>query len=113
MDFSRVLGFEVRGATELRAISQVTRLFVSMSEHKGPAGKYVSYILAAYISNIMKSSIAPWLRAEVVPGLYALLDACGDHDRAMLFANLNDSSRDQLRGLVDDYNKYHKFQGNV
>ena len=47
------------------------------------------------------------------PGLYRLLDLCGEYEVALLHAVQEKGVRELMRGLHEDYTKFHKFKGKV
>ncbi|OZJ04463.1 hypothetical protein BZG36_02806 [Bifiguratus adelaidae] len=76
--------------------------------------KHALYLLAEYFS-IQIHPIAtisqPDLKAALQPGLYALLDLCGEHEREALMANLDSAGKVLFRNLYSDYLKHHKYTG--
>ena len=49
----------------------------------------------------------------IVPGVYCLLDMCGEHELSLMHAVLEKGSRELFHSLHADYTKYHKFKGKV
>jgi hypothetical protein len=54
-----------------------------------------------------------FFQQSLVPGIYCLLDMCGEHEMALLHAVLDKGSRELFRTVNVDYNKFHKFKGKV
>ena len=68
--------------------------------------------------NVMMSE--PWTQMRFVcaqespkPGLYCLLDLCGEYEVALLHAVLEKGVRELMRALHEDYTKFQKFKGKV
>ncbi|KAK3715940.1 hypothetical protein QZH41_016502 [Actinostola sp. cb2023] len=47
----------------------------------------------------------------LVPGIYCLIDSCGEHEIALLHAVLDKGSRELFTSLTNEYNKFYKFKG--
>ncbi|CAH3042344.1 unnamed protein product, partial [Porites evermanni] len=50
---------------------------------------------------------------SLTPGVYCLLDMCGEHELSLMHAVLDKGSRELFHSLHADYTKYHKFKGKV
>ncbi|KAK9766894.1 hypothetical protein K7432_003683 [Basidiobolus ranarum] len=77
-------------------------------------GKHAPYLIAEYLSiqtnptaSISKLSV----RNAIVPGLYALLDLCGEHERDMVMVTLDLTGKSLFKSLYSDYLQYHKYTG--
>ncbi len=46
-------------------------------------------------------------------GLYALMDACSDYERAFMHACLDEAGKISLRDLADQHTMFHKYTGKV
>ncbi|KAI9204356.1 Urb2/Npa2 family-domain-containing protein [Polychytrium aggregatum] len=82
-----------------------------------PFSKHVAFLLAEFIS-IQTSSrpIHPRRKHDIVQGIYALLDLCGEHGREMMLAaadSLGSGGRDLFKSLVSEWEKSHRFKGKV
>ena len=53
------------------------------------------------------------VQESLKPGLYCLLDLCGEYEVALLHAVLEKGARELMRALHEDYTKFHKFKGKV
>lgn len=77
-------------------------------------GKHAPYILLEYLSiqcSVVASISQQNLRNALLPGLYALLDLCGDWEREMMMVGLDNTGKTLLKGLYADYLKYFKYTG--
>ena len=54
-----------------------------------------------------------WAQESLKPGLYRLLDLCGECEVALLHAVLEKGVRELMRALHEDSTKFHKFKGKV
>ncbi|XP_068694742.1 unhealthy ribosome biogenesis protein 2 homolog [Montipora foliosa] len=108
---------ETRGKekkTEVTESAQrMARLYDEISSHKKAISKYAPYLIADYIHSVQTVAIPSAIRDTLVPGIYCLLDICGEHELSMLHAVLEKGSRELFHSLHEDYTKYHKFKGKV
>jgi hypothetical protein len=78
-----------------------------------PFGKHASYVLVAY-AQAMNDPLCVVLaatRKELYPGLFALCDILGDHDReAMMLSALDGGGKATMKMLWNDYKK-QKYAG--
>lgn len=77
-------------------------------------GKHAPYILLEYLTiqcSVAASISQQSLRTALLPGLYALLDLCGDWEREMMMVGLDNTGKTLLKGLYADYLKYFKYTG--
>ncbi|KAI9142938.1 Urb2/Npa2 family-domain-containing protein [Paraphysoderma sedebokerense] len=93
-----------------------------------PFGKHVWNILTEYISiqtgsssNFSKGGIFGQnqviadvaIKRELAKGLYFVLDLCTEFERDMVLVSLDNAGKMFLKGLYNDYLKYHKYTGKV
>ncbi len=55
----------------------------------------------------------PRCAVDLRAGVFALLDACGDHERDAMHAALGEAGRLLLRDTVEMYGRFHKYTGRV
>jgi hypothetical protein len=73
-----------------------------------PFTKHAPYVITAYIRALINplSVMAPRIRQELEPGLFALCDMMGEHGRdAIMKAMLDDSGKTMMRLLWTEYDK--------
>jgi len=76
--------------------------------------KHSPYILAEYLSiqsNPISTISQPTLKSALRPGLFALLDICGEHERDMLMASIDTSQKMLLKTLHTEWSKTHRYTG--
>ncbi|KAG0347767.1 hypothetical protein BG004_007023 [Podila humilis] len=76
--------------------------------------KHAPYILLEYFTiqcSVAASISQQSLRNALVPGLYSLLNLCGDWERELIMVGLDNTGKTLLKGLYADYLKYHKYTG--
>ncbi|KAK2555339.1 Unhealthy ribosome biogenesis protein 2-like protein [Acropora cervicornis] len=92
------------------------RLYQEISFHKGKVSKFSQfspYLIADYIHTVQTVAIPPAIREALVPGVYCLLDICGEHELSLLHAVLEKGCQELFHSLHADYSKYHKFKGKI
>jgi len=73
------------------------------------AGQYLQYVITAYSKFSLKASLAPEVKAALMPGLYAALDVMSKESMRALNAALDVSGRAVFKSLYDDYVKFGKW----
>jgi hypothetical protein len=76
--------------------------------------KHSPYILAEYLSvqaDPISTISLPALKSALRPGLFSLLDICGEHERDMLMAAIDTSQKMLLKTLYADWAKTHRYTG--
>jgi uncharacterized protein YqiB (DUF1249 family) len=76
--------------------------------------KHSPYILAEYLniqSNPISTISLPTLKLALRPGLFALLDICGEHERDMLMAAIDTSQKMLLKTMHTEWSKTHRYTG--
>ncbi|KAI9277735.1 Urb2/Npa2 family-domain-containing protein [Umbelopsis sp. AD052] len=76
--------------------------------------KHSPYILAEYLSvqaDPISTISLPALKSALRPGLFSLLDICGEHERDMLMAAIDTSQKMLLKTLYADWSKTHRYTG--
>ena len=53
------------------------------------------------------------VQESLKPGLYCLLDLCGEYEVALLHAVLKKGARELTRALKEDYTKFQKAKGKM
>ncbi|XP_078357235.1 unhealthy ribosome biogenesis protein 2 homolog isoform X2 [Oculina patagonica] len=96
-----------------QSVQKMARLYQEISTHKNAFSKYSPYMIADYIHAIQTVAVPSVIRDALVPGVYCLLDLCGEHELSLLHAVLEKGSRELFHSLHADYTKYHKFKGKV
>ncbi len=48
-----------------------------------------------------------------MPGVYSLIDICGEHERELIHANMEEAGKAMFKRIFEDYTKFHKFTGKV
>ena len=48
-----------------------------------------------------------------MPGVYKMLDLCGEHEMALLHATLDKTGKEIFQMLHEDYKKHYKYKGQV
>ncbi|RUS17322.1 Urb2/Npa2 family-domain-containing protein [Endogone sp. FLAS-F59071] len=87
---------------------------VSAASSFAAFSKHAPYLLTEYLAiqtSPVSSISRAQLKAALLPGLYALLDLCSEHERDMVMANQDAAGKALLKGLYTDYVRYHKYTG--
>jgi len=96
-----------------KCAQRMARLYQEVSSHKSTFSKYSPYMIADYIHGVQTVAIPSVIRNAIVPGVYCLLDMCGEHELSLMHAVLEKGYRELFHSLHADYTKYHKFKGKV
>lgn len=98
------------------AVSRPTHSFVNhegltdqTKKAKRIAGQYLQYLIMEYAQCSLRGSLAPEVKAAILPGLYAALDVMPRDTMRALNAGLDVSGRAVFKGLYDDYMKFGKW----
>lgn len=76
--------------------------------------KHSPYVLAEYLSiqsNPISTISLPTLRSALRPGLFALLDICGEHERDMLMTSIDTSQKMLFKTMHTEWTKTHRYTG--
>ncbi|KAI8575003.1 hypothetical protein K450DRAFT_181472 [Umbelopsis ramanniana AG] len=76
--------------------------------------KHSPYIIAEYLSvqaDPISTISLPALKSALRPGLFSLLDICGEHERDMLMSAIDTSQKMLLKTLYADWAKTHRYTG--
>lgn len=73
------------------------------------AGQYLQYLIMEYAQCCLRGSLAPEVKAAVLPGLYAVMDVMPKDTMRALNAGLDVSGRAVFKGLYDDYVRFGKW----
>ena len=100
-------------------VSAVSRPTQSLASHDGLtdqtkkakriAGQYLQYLIMEYTQCTLQSSLAPDIKAAILPGLYAVLDVTSRETMRALNAGLDVSGKAVFKGLYNDYMKFGKW----
>jgi len=112
-DITQPTGKLFKASEVVQSAQKMARLYQEISSHKNTFSKYCPYIIADYIESVQSVVTPSLIRDALVPGIYCLLDLCGEHELSLLHAVLQKGSRELFHSLHADYSKYHKFKGKV
>ncbi|KAL7661724.1 hypothetical protein ACMYSQ_001102 [Aspergillus niger] len=73
------------------------------------AGQYLQYLIMEYTQSSLRGTLAPEVKAAIVPGLYAVLDVMSRETMRAMNAGLDVSGRAVFKALYDDYVKFGKW----
>ncbi|KAF9884152.1 hypothetical protein FE257_002273 [Aspergillus nanangensis] len=73
------------------------------------AGQYLQYVIMEYAQSSLRGSLAPQVKAAIMPGLYSVLDVMSRETMRALNAGLDVSGRAVFKGLYDDYVRFGKW----
>ncbi|KAI9036354.1 ribosome biogenesis protein URB2 [Aspergillus affinis] len=73
------------------------------------AGQYLQYLIMEYAQSSLRGTLAPEVKAAIMPGLYSVLDVMSRETMRALNAGLDVSGRAVFKGLYDDYMKFGKW----
>ncbi|EAW07511.1 ribosome biogenesis protein URB2 [Aspergillus clavatus NRRL 1] len=73
------------------------------------AGQYLQYLIMEYAQSSLRGSLAPEVKAAILPGLYTVLDVMSRDTMRAMNAGLDMSGRAIFKGLYDDYVKFGKW----
>jgi len=112
-DITQPTGKLFKASEVVQSAQKMARLYQEISSHKNTFSKYCPYMIADYIESVQSVVTPSLIRDALVPGIYCLLDLCGEHELSLLHAVLQKGSRELFHSLHADYSKYHKFKGKV
>jgi len=112
-DATQATGNRFKTSELVQSAQKMARLYQEISSHKNTFPKYCPYMIADYIESVQSGVTPSLIRDALVPGVYCLLDLCGEHELSLLHAVLEKGSRELFHFLHADYTKYHKFKGKV
>ncbi|KAH8596936.1 Urb2/Npa2 family-domain-containing protein [Bisporella sp. PMI_857] len=97
-------------------VSSVTRsqhndLTSATDKAKGIAGQHMQYVLSTYIRLRLDMKMAPAVREQITPGIYAIFDTTTKELRRAISEGLDGSGRAEFRSLYTDYTKFGKWKG--
>jgi hypothetical protein len=91
--------------------------FVYEAAESSGLERYCTHLLADVISAITGGGIGVVAERALKPGVFALLDACGDRELQQLHAALGTGAggarRVVLAAFIEDHKSTHKFDGRV
>ncbi|PYH99647.1 hypothetical protein BO71DRAFT_394127 [Aspergillus ellipticus CBS 707.79] len=73
------------------------------------AGQYLQYLIMEYTQSSLRGTLAPDVKAAVLPGLYAVLDVMSRDTMRAMNAGLDVSGRAVFKALYDDYVKFGRW----
>eukprot|EP01125_Pyxidicula_operculata_P022802 TRINITY_DN9584_c0_g1_i1.p1 TRINITY_DN9584_c0_g1~~TRINITY_DN9584_c0_g1_i1.p1 ORF type:complete len:1760 (-),score=272.52 TRINITY_DN9584_c0_g1_i1:190-5019(-) len=97
---------------EMRANS-LSRLYQSIAEHKKKTKKIAVYVIADFVNLLRRQSMNQIAKASLLPGIYSLIDICGDYELKQLITILGETGRALFKTLYSDYTNNYKFTGMV
>ncbi|XP_065830686.1 unhealthy ribosome biogenesis protein 2 homolog [Oscarella lobularis] len=104
--------FELGSGGSCYEVNLLARIYQEMSRNKS-FGKYIPYVVADFIASVQNESVGSDTKALLLPGIYALLDLCREHELALLHTTLDKSGKEIFKALFGDYTQHHKFSGKV
>jgi hypothetical protein len=106
-------GGSEEGGLGLVCAEDVSRLFEELSEHAKTLNKYVPYLLTDYIRVTDQYPLPPAIKQALLPGVYALISMCTEHELQFVFRVLEETGKATFRKLYEDYQHNWKFTGKV
>ncbi|GFO04417.1 unhealthy ribosome biogenesis protein 2 homolog [Plakobranchus ocellatus] len=93
----------------------VSRLLTLLSSptYKAELQKVAHTVLAEYLVGVQKQTLHAPVKAELLRGLYKLMDVCDKFRLAALNAALPAGLKDTFKFMHQEYNKYHRYTGVV
>jgi hypothetical protein len=64
----------------IRCAENVSRLMEELSKHPKTLNKYMPYLISDYIVLTDEHPVPPHVRQALLPGIYALLGMCSEHE---------------------------------
>ena len=91
----------------------MARLYVLLAgpKHRDAFRRYTVYCVADFVGLLERNAVSPRLRAALLPGLHALLEAATTHELQQLHALLGPGGRVLLRAVHESFLKEHKYVG--
>ncbi|KAJ3150470.1 hypothetical protein HDU86_006643 [Geranomyces michiganensis] len=91
-------------------------LITSTAATVKPFTKHAPFLLSAVLQmQISPRPLAPEAKHELMDGIYALLDLCGDHGREAVLAasDPHGGARPLLKATVAEWEQHHRYHGKV
>ena len=73
--------------------------------------KYAPYMLADFVSLASCARMPATAKRTLEEGAFSIMDACGEHEFALLHVSLDHAGRGLFKQFHDTYVKFHKFTG--
>eukprot|EP00118_Oscarella_pearsei_P015047 m.133002 g.133002 ORF g.133002 m.133002 type:complete len:1491 (+) comp38095_c0_seq2:109-4581(+) len=90
----------------------LSRLYQEISRNKS-FGKYIPHMISDYIALVQKEPVGSEVKQVLLPGIYAVMDLCKDHEMALLHATLDKPGKELFKKLHEEYSQHHKYKGKV
>ncbi|KAK0055504.1 unhealthy ribosome biogenesis protein 2 [Biomphalaria pfeifferi] len=88
-------------------------IFLSSPSCKVELSKVAYMIVAEYVLGIQEENCHPRVKNDLVKGIYKIMSICDKFRFAALTASLPPGVKDTFKMLHQDFNKYHRYTGQV
>jgi nucleolar pre-ribosomal-associated protein 2 len=88
---------------------QARQLTDETKKARGVAGQFLQYVIREYAECQLHGHISPEVKAALMPGLYAILDAMTRNGMQAMNAAMDSSSRAIFKSLYSDYMRFGKW----
>jgi hypothetical protein len=75
------------------------------------ASKHAPFIIVDFLSLLERYTLRPVVRTAMIPGVHALLGACGTYEVELIGAVANEGSKVIFETLHAEFQKYFKYKG--
>lgn len=101
-------------AAAARRLQHVSRVYEDLAQHPQALRHYAVYAVVDFVRQAQASrGLYDRARRTLFPGLFALLDACGEPETQQMFATLDTTGRIIFKRLHEEYKDRHKYRGDV
>ncbi|KAJ3184189.1 rRNA primary transcript metabolism protein [Geranomyces variabilis] len=107
---------QLAASASASASTQPSAVTTSAAATVKPFTKHAPFLLSAVLQiQISPRPLAPEAKHELMDGIYALLDLCGDHGREAVLAasDPHGGARPLLKATVAEWEQHHRYHGKV
>ncbi|CAG8502590.1 2574_t:CDS:10 [Acaulospora morrowiae] len=99
-----------------RLLEMISSKDIMRKQHKKPLlnrpfAKHVHNLIAEYLKVQTEGFLDSNTKESLRPGIFSLLDLCGEHERNMIMVSLDHAKKSSFRTLWAEYNKNWKYVG--
>eukprot|EP00741_Cyanophora_paradoxa_P015025 tig00020830_g14496.t1 len=110
---ARALLFALASGHPPALFRDLARLYEELAKSRSAVRKYCPHLLADFLAYSTASGVAAERRRLLLPGIFALMEACSDHEFKQLFVALDAAGRALFRTTHAEFVRDFKYTGKV